>query len=307
MAGFPSFDPNTYGKTESLGAFVNPLVENVYEFGSVFKSLTMAAGLDKGVVTPDTKYFDKGFLELDGYTIRNFDGKGRGEVTMRKVLDESLNTGAAFVAQQLGHDSMRDYFTAYGLNQKTGITLPGEVRGNLENLSSKRQIEYATAAFGQGISATPLEFARAAAALANGGKIMQPYLVERIVRPGRGDIVFEPKEVGQAIKPEISVTISQMLAEVADDALLGGTVKFKHWTAAAKTGTAQIPKTDGKGYSGEYLHSFLAYAPAFDAKFLLFMYIEKPQGVQYASHSLGPYYTDIMQFLLTYYDVPPDR
>ncbi|OGF52445.1 hypothetical protein A3I27_03275 [Candidatus Giovannonibacteria bacterium RIFCSPLOWO2_02_FULL_43_11b] len=307
MAAFPNFDPNTYGKSESLDVFINPVVESVFEFGSVFKPLTMAAGINERVVTPETTYFDKGYLTLDGYTIKNFDEKGRGETTMQNVLSESLNTGAAFVAGKLGKENMRRYFGAYGLGEKTGITLPGEVKGNLKNLNSMLDIEYATAAFGQGVSATPLEFARATSALANGGKIMKPYIIERILRPGRQDIVFGPEEVRQIITLETADTISRMLVKVGDEALLGGTAKFKYWTAAAKTGTAEIPNKEGKGYSDQYLHSFLAYAPGFDARFLLFMYIEKPQGVRYASTSLGPYYEQIMQFLLTYYDVPPDR
>ena len=307
MASFPNFDPNSYGSVLSLNTFKNPAVESVYEFGSVFKSLTMAAGLNQGVITPDTKYNDKGFLELDGRTIRNFDGKGRGIVTMQTVLNESLNTGAAFVASELGHDNMKKYFQGYGLGEKTGITLPGEVAGNLQNLNSRRDVEFATAAFGQGIAVTPLEFASAASALANGGKIMKPYIVERIIRPGEPDIETKPEEIRQILKPETSETISRMLSKVADDALLGGAAKFEHWTTAAKTGTAQIPLENNKGYSDEYLHSFLAYAPAFDSKFLLFLWVERPEGVLYASQSLGKYYQQIMQFLLTYYEIPPDR
>ena len=307
LAAFPSFDPNTYGETQDLATFINPMVENIFEFGSVFKPLTMAAALNERVLTPQTTYFDKGYLILDGYKIENFDQKGRGETTMQKVLEESLNTGAAFAAGKLGKENMRKYFTAYGLGEKTGVELPGEVAGNLSNLSSKRDVEYATASFGQGVSATPLEFARAIAALANGGKLMKLYLVERIVRPGREDVITEPEVVREVITPETSETISKMLVKVVDDALLGGTVKFKRFTAAAKTGTAQIPLKDAKGYSEEYLHSFFGWAPGFDAKFLVFLYMEKPQGVRYASQSLGPSWAEIMQFLLTYYEVPPDR
>ncbi|MDP3762746.1 MAG: penicillin-binding protein 2 [bacterium] len=307
MAAFPNFDPNTYGETQSLATFINPLVENIFEFGSVFKPLTMAAALNERVLTPQTTYFDKGYLILDGYKIENFDQKGRGETTMQKVLEESLNTGAAFAAGKLGKENMREYFTAYGLGEKTGVELPGEVAGNLSNLSSKRDVEYATASFGQGVSATPLEFARSIAALANGGKIMKPYLVERIVRPGREDVVTKPEVVREVITPETSETISKMLVKVVDDALLGGTVKFERFTAAAKTGTAQIPLKNAKGYSEEYLHSFFGWAPGFDAKFLVFLYMEKPQGVKYASQSLGPSWAEITQFLLTYYEVPPDR
>src|SRR3989344_1877179 len=293
LAAFPNFDPNTYGETQDLATFINPL--------------TMAAALNERALTPQTTYFDKGYLILDGYKIENFDQKGRGETTMQKVLEESLNTGAAFAAGKLGKENMRKYFTAYGLGEKTGVELPGEVAGNLSNLSSKRDVEYATASFGQGVSATPLEFARAVAALANSGKLMKPYLVERIVRPGREDVITEPEVAREVLTPETSETISKMLVKVVDDALLGGTVKFKRFTAAAKTGTAQIPLKDAKGYSEEYLHSFFGWAPGFDAKFLVFLYMEKPQGVRYASQSLGPSWAEIMQFLLTYYEVPPDR
>ncbi|MDP3785034.1 MAG: penicillin-binding protein 2 [bacterium] len=307
LGAFPNFDPNSYGKTQNLGTFVNPLVENVFELGSVFKPLTIAAGLNEKVITPETTYFDKGYLVLNGYAIKNFDEKGRGETTMQKVLEESLNTGAAFAAQKLGKENMRKYFLAYGLGEKTGITLPGEVSGNVSNLYSKRDVEYATASFGQGIAVTPLEFARAIGALANGGKVMKLYLVERILRPGREDIVIEPEVIREVISPETSETIKKMLVKVVDEALLGGTVKLKHWTAAAKTGTAQIPLVNAKGYSEDFLHSFFAWAPGFDSRFLLFLYIEKPQGVKYASQSLGPYFQEIMNFLLTYYEVPPDR
>lgn len=307
LAAFPDFDPNIYGRTEHLENFLNPVVENIFELGSVFKPLTLAAAFNEKILTPESTYYDRGYLVLDGYTIKNFDEKGRGEVTMQKVLEESLNTGAAWAAGKLGKEKMREYFFNYGLGEKTGITLPGEVKGNLENLHSRREVEYATVSFGQGVSVTPLGFARAVAALANGGKLMKPYLIEKIVRPGREDIVIKPEIIREVISPETSETISKMLVKVVDDALLGGTVKFKPWTSAAKTGTAQIPLRDKKGYSEEFLHSFFGWAPGFDERFLIFLWMEKPQGVRYASQSLGPIWQELMQFLLTYYEVPPDR
>ena len=136
---------------------------------------------------------------------------------------------------------------------------------------------------------------------------MKPYTVERVIRPGREDIVNEPKMIRETITPEASKTISKMLMKVVDEALLGGTAKLDRFTAAAKTGTAQMAREDGRGYSDDYLHSFFAYAPAFDAKFLVFLYIEKPEGARYASQTLGTSFEEIMQFLLTYYEVPPDR
>ena len=307
MASFPNFDPNSYGKINNLQTFVNPLVENIFELGSIFKPLTMAAGLNENIITPETTYIDRGFLILDGYKVKNHDEVAMGETTMQKVLEESLNTGAAFVADKLGNDRMKKYFASYGLGEKTNITLPGEVSGNLSSISTKRKVEFATASFGQGIAVTPIEFVRAASALANGGKLMEPYIVERVTRPGREDIITMPKEIREVIRPETSEKISRMLVKVADDALLGGTIKFKNWTMAAKTGTAQLPLKNAKGYSDQYLHSFFGYAPGFDSRFLVFFFMENPRGVSFASQSFGKPFQETMQFLLTYYEVPPDR
>ena len=136
---------------------------------------------------------------------------------------------------------------------------------------------------------------------------MEPYIVERVTRPGREDIVTVPKEIREVIRPETSEKISRMLVKVVDGALLGGTIKFKNWTMAAKTGTAQLPLKNAKGYSNDYLHSFFGYAPGFDSRFLVFFFMESPRGVSFASQSFGKPFQETMQFLLTYYEVPPDR
>lgn len=306
MAAIPNFDPNNYQAEKNINLFVNPTIEHIYEFGSVFKTLTMAAALDKGVLTPETRYYDRGFLVLDGRRISNFDGKGRGEIDMQQVLNESLNTGAVFAMQKIGKENFYNYFVNFGLDTATAIELPGEVFGSLSNLDTTRDIEYATASYGQGVAITALEAARAFASLGNGGNLRRPYIVERIVRPGEPDVVTEPKSQGKVLKTETSETISRMLVTVVDKAFLGGTAKNPHYTIAAKTGTAYIPDERGK-YSDEMIHSIFGYAPGFDPKFLVFLYIEKPRGVKYASHSLGQPLIDILHFLLNYYGVPPDR
>lgn len=307
MAALPDFDPNNYQDTKNINAFMNPSVEKVYEIGSVFKPLTLAAAIDRGVITPETKYHDYGFLVLNGRRIANYDGKGRGEVDMQKVLDESLNTGAVFAMQQLGKENFYDYMVNYGLDEKTGIELPDEVVGSMSNLDTNRDIEYATASYGQGISVTALGAARAFSALANGGVIMKPYIVDRIIKPGQPDEITKPTEVRRVLKKETSEIINRMLVRVVDEALAGGTVKDPHYTMAAKTGTAFIPKSGGGGYSDEMVHTFFGYAPGFDPKFLIFLYLEKPQGVRYASQSLTATFMDAMHFLLNYYQILPDR
>jgi cell division protein FtsI/penicillin-binding protein 2 len=300
MAAKPDFDPNLYNKVESPAVFLNPFVSNIMEVGSSMKPLTISSALDEGSIKPDTTYYDSGYLIIDKARIENYDAKARGNVDMQTVLNESLNTGAVFAMRQLGKENLRDYFTNFGLGEKTGIELPDEIKGNIASLNSPREIEYATASFGQGIAPTPLEFAVAFSALANGGYLVQPYIVET-------DQKTEPVIRRQVLKNDTSEEITRMLVKVVDEALLAGSVKLEHYSIAAKTGTAQIPLENQKGYSEDYLHTFVGYGPAYDAEFLVFLYLKRPQAVRYAAYSLTPPFMDIMKFLLNYYEVPPDR
>lgn len=308
LAKKPDFNPNSYNEITDLSLFVNPLVENIFEMGSVFKPLTVAAALDSGKISEETEYVDQGYLILNGKRIENYDGKGRGTVNIQEVLNQSLNTGAVFAMQKLGKSSFLDYLKKYGLDVRTGVDLPNEVKGSLKNLESGREIEYATASFGQGIAVSPMELVGALSSLANGGYIKKPFLVEKIIEKGGKDKIIEPQILGNVISQPTSERITRMLVKTVDEALLEGTLKLKNYTVAAKTGTAQIPNKEGGGYYDDrFFHAFFGYAPAFDAKFLVFLYLEMPQGVRYASHSLGPDFMDTMKFLLNYYEVPPDR
>ena len=150
MNAVPSFDLN-FRNASSIEVFQNPLVENVYEFGSTIKALTVAAGLDSGVITSASTYYDSGSVTLDGFTIKNFDGRGRGTVPMQETLNQSLNTGMAHIVGLMGKQRFRDYFLNYKLGSETGVDLPNEAFGLVENLNSPRDVEYATASFGQGI------------------------------------------------------------------------------------------------------------------------------------------------------------
>jgi stage V sporulation protein D (sporulation-specific penicillin-binding protein) len=309
MAMYPNFDPNDLSKEKDTAVFGNPLVDRVYEMGSIIKPLTMAAGLDAGVVTPKTTYNDEGFVLINGAKIKNFDGRGRGPATsMQQVLNESLNTGMAFVAQKLGNQKITKYFKSFGFGQETGIDLPGEIHGLVSNLDSPRDIEHATAAFGQGIALTPIETVRALSALGNGGVLPNPHLVKRIDYSTGISKTPSYDDVELVLKPESSEAITRMLVEVVDKALLGGTVKQAHYSIAAKTGTAQMALENGRGYYDDrYLHSFFGYFPAYNPKFIIFLFTVYPKGAQYASHTLTTPFIDLVKFLITYYDIPPDR
>ena len=308
MSAMPNFNPNFYSKVDDISVFVNPIVENIFEMGSIIKPLTLAAALNEGSIRPDTVYDDKGYMMFDSARISNYDNKARGIVNMQEVLNQSLNTGAVFAMQKLGKDKFSEYMINYGFNEKTGVELPNEVNSKISNIiKNKRELEYATASFGQGIAITPIAMIKSLISLANGGVIMQPYIVKEINIKGLKNKKNEPRIIRQVLKKETSEEISRMLANTVDKALLDGKYKMNNYTIAAKTGTAQIAKKGGGYYDNEYLHAFFGYAPAFDARFLIFLFIEKPQGVQYASHSLTTPFMNITKFLLNYYEIPPDR
>lgn len=306
LSAVPSFNLNDR-TSSTIDVFQNPLVENIYEFGSTIKALTVAAGLDSGAITPESTYYDSGSVTFDGYTIRNFDGKGRGTVPIQQILSQSLNTGVSHIVQQMGKSKFREYFYGFKLNSETGIDLPNEVHG-IDNLNSPRDVEYATASFGQGIAMTPIAAARALATLGNGGYLVTPHLAKKIRYDDGTEREVKYPLGQQVLSAQTSEEISRILTTVVDDALLGGKVALPHHTIAAKTGTAQIPDPQNGGYyEDKYLHSFFGYFPAFDPEFLVFMYTVEPKGVQYASETLTLPFMEIAKFLINYYNVPPDR
>ncbi len=310
MGTAPTFDPNNFGIEEDARIYSNRLVEDVYEMGSIVKPLTVAAGLDAGVITAKTTYNDAGFLVLNNSRISNYDGKGRGNVDMQEVLSQSLNTGVAFVVTRLGNTNFAKYMKSYGLDRKTGIDLPFEAAPLVENLNSPRDIEHATASYGQGIAMSPIATIRALSVLANGGKLVNPHVVKSIkYKTGLSKTIeMDSTTLPQVLKRESVDEVTRMLVKVVDDALLGGTVKQEHYSIAAKTGTAQIPRVDGRGYYDDrYLHSFFGYLPAYDPKFIIFLITYHPKEVRYASETLTNSFMDIAKYLINYYDVPPDR
>ncbi len=306
----PDFNPNDFSKIKNATLFGNPLVENVLEFGSVVKPLVMAAALDTGAVTANTTYNDLGSVTVEKHQIYNFDKKARGAGTsMQEVLNQSLNTGMVFAEQKLGKKNLREYLLAFGLKDKTGIDLPNETSGLVSNiLTSPREIEYANAAFGQGIAFTPIELVRALASLSNGGNLVTPHLLKEIKYNDGTSKKIEYQTVPTKIKKETSQEITRMLVGVMDKSLKNGAAKMENFSVAVKTGTAQVAREDGKGYYDDrHDHSFFGYFPAYQPKFIVFLYAINPKGVPYAAQTWADPFLDITKFLLNYYEVAPDR
>ena len=307
MSSSPAFNLNDIKSVKNADIFANPMVERVYEMGSIIKPLAVAAAIDAGVVTPETTYDDKGFIIVNTAKISNFDGKARGVIPVQQILNESLNVGMAFITQKLGNEALTKYFMSYGLGEETGIDLPGEVPGLVSNLKSPRDVEHITASFGQGIAVTPIETIRALSALGNGGVLPNPHIVRRIDYASGVSKTPSYRSDKQVLSPGTSETITRMLVTVVDKALLGGTVKMPHYSIAAKTGTAQIPSPEGGYYKDRYLHSFFGYFPAYNPRFIIFLYTVYPKGAEYASHTLTYPFVDLVKFLISYYDIAPDR
>src|SRR3989344_4295610 len=216
MADRPSFDPNDYGDFP-ICSFLNRGIQGVFEPGSSFKPITMAMGLDLAKVTPQTTFTDTGFVEISGYKINNFSERVFGTQTMSQVLEKSINTGAMFVQGLVGDDNFLNYIINMGFGQKTGVDLPGEVGGDITNLYSRRKINYMTASFGQGIAVTPLQLVNAYSAIANGGKLMRPYVVEKIIKEGGVEEVTQPEVISIPISEKTSAKLRSMLVSVVDN------------------------------------------------------------------------------------------
>ncbi len=305
MAASPSFNPNNYSEYK-FNDFINPNVQEVFEPGSSFKPITMAAAIDAGAVTPDTTYEDTGAVKIGGYTIRNFDEKANGVQTMRQVLQKSLNTGAIYAQRKAGDDTFLNYIVSFGFGQKSGMDLSGEVSGNISNLFSGRKINFSTASFGQGIAVTPIQLINAYSAIANGGKLMKPYVVDEIIRPDGSRVKTKPEIIGSPISEKTSNQMKSMLVDVVDKGF--GKARIKGYDIAGKTGTAQIPDAEG-GYleDDQFIHDFVGFAPAYSPQFVILIKIDKPKGIRFASDSLSPVFGDIARFLIRYFNIPPTR
>lgn len=305
LANWQNFDPNAYWEEKTLNIFQNDAVERVYEPGSIFKPITFAIALDLQKITPEETYTDPGTIFFGTQTIKNFDEKSNGVQTMTQVLEKSLNTGAVYIQQKIGKEKFKEYLEKFDFGKKTEVDLPGELNGYIGNLNSNRDINYATASFGQGISVTPMQFVKAASAIANRGIMMKPYIVEKKVYDGGKEEFTNPEVEKQIISPEASSFLSAMMVSVVKNGH-AKRAQIPGYFIAGKTGTAQVPNVGSGGYSNQTIHSFFGFFPAFDPKYLVFIKIDKPQGVEFAESSAVPAFKDLSQYLINYYEIPPD-
>lgn len=303
LADSPTFDPNEYGTAPTINFLNSALLP--FEPGSSFKPFTMAMGLDLKQVTPNTTFDDTGDVVIDGYTIKNFNEGHFGRISMTKVLEKSVNTGVMWVQGKVGNDAFRDYAISMGFGQRTGIDLPGESSGDLDNLYSGRRINFLTASFGQGITVTPLQLINGYSAIANGGKLMKPYVVAAIRDQQGKRVETQPEVAATPFSEKTAATLRTMLTSVVDNGF--DKARIPRYDVAGKTGTAQIASPQGGYLEHQYNHSFVGFAPASNPKFVILIKMEKPQGITFAADSLSPAFKDMASFLLNYLEIPPTR
>ena len=293
MANLPNFDLNEYSKYE-IKNFLNPAVSAIYEPGSIFKVITMAIGIDSGKITPDTKYTDTGALTINGRTISNWDNKAHGIQTMTQVIEGSINTGAVFAEKQIGHGIFFDYLKKFGFNDVTGIKLPSEVRGSLKSLVKGKDINFATASYGQGVAVTPIGLISAVSVIANGGNLMKPLILDS----------DQPEVVRRIISSETAKKVIQMMVSAVQKNFLAD---IPNYSVAGKTGTAYIPDFKKGGYTEDVINSYIGFAPAYNPKFIILIKLDKPKGATLAGQNVVPAFRELSQFILNYYNISPDR
>jgi len=307
LCGYPNFDPNKYNEVETISVYNNQTTFEAYEPGSIFKPIVMAGALDMGAVTPDTIYEDKGEEKIDRFTIQNADHEAHGWQSMTQVLEKSLNTGMIFVMRKMGMENMSDYIHKFGFGEKTGISLDTEVAGNIEAVDKGYEIFSATSSYGQGITITPLQAVSAYGAIANGGILYKPYIIEEIRYKNGETIKTEPKQIRRVISQATSRTISAMMISVVEN---GHAKKaaVEGYYIAGKTGTAQVASKTGDGYQEQgTIASFVGFGTVSNPKFVALVRIDHPRTSQWSSSTSAPTFRRIADFLIKYDRIPPER
>jgi cell division protein FtsI/penicillin-binding protein 2 len=305
-ADYPSFDANSFGGTDSK-LFTDPVVSGLYEPGSVMKLVTMSGGIDSNSVTPSTSFNETGAVSVDGFTIHDWDNKAHGNITMTKVIEQSLNVGAVKVQQTEGTTNFLTYLNRFGMGKATGVDVANEVNQQLPATTSWHASELATASFGQGIVVTPIEMIDAVNTIASGGRLVKPRAVTATIDGSGQRTDLAPDAGTQAITPQTATQMRDMMIDVVDHGS-GWTAAMPGWKGrvAGKTGTANIPE-NGK-YTDKVVASFVGFMPAENPRFTMLVVMRKPQGggfQQEGTFAAAPVWKQIAQMILAQWHITP--
>ena len=302
-ASYPAYAPGEYTEYQDT-SWVDPAVSSAYEPGSIFKIITMAAGLNSGAIRPGDTYVDTGCIEVGDEQICNLNRTSYGLSSMQDVLVYSLNLGTSYISDLLGPENYYPYVERFGFGQLTDVDLAGEIRGSVRWPDSREwhELDLVTNSYGQGLAVTPIQMITAIAAVANRGYLMKPHVVKGMIGHGRV-IGIEPHQVRQVIYEETAQVLTDMLVQAVDDGLPAA--KVPGYSVAGKSGTAEIPSDEG--YEGGTIAGFVGYLPASNPALVILVKIVRPQGETLGSKVAGPVFSSLAEQLVTMMGIPPDR
>lgn len=302
MAGFPSYGPGDYWEYPSE-YYKNPVVAGSYEPGSTFKVLVMAMGINEKKVTPYTTFNEDGPVKIGGYSINTWNQQYHGQITMTQVLEYSSNVGMVFVSNKLDHDLLLRYIGKLGFGEPTNVDLEDETVPGLRLKTQWYPIDYATVSFGQGIAVTPLQMVRSVASIANGGKLMEPHVVQAIKLPDGNRIDIKPKVEQVIYNEETTKLLTEMMVQAVDN---GETKRIKPsgYRIAGKTGTAQVAIA-GHYDEAKTIASFVGFAPVEDPKFIMLVTVNEPKSSPWGSETAAPIFFSIAKDLFSLMGISP--
>ena len=301
MASYPSYHPGQYREFDRE-LYKNPIVASQYEPGSTFKALVMGIAIDKELIKATTIFDEKGPVEVSDYTIRTWNNEYHGPITMTQVLEHSSNVGMVHVGKLLGIETFVQFIKDVGFGLPTKIDLEDESSPIMRSDRDWKEIDLATASFGQGIAVTPLQMIRATSAIANGGWLMEPHMVKQMQNAKKRIIEVKPKKIRQIFSAATAQVVTEMMTAAVDN----GEAKWakpKGYRIAGKTGTAQIPVA-GHYDSKKTIASFVGFAPSDKPRFAMLVTLREPSSSQWGSETAAPLFFNIAKELFLYLGIP---
>jgi cell division protein FtsI/penicillin-binding protein 2 len=305
MANYPTFDPGQFSAV-SPSTWVNPAISEIYEPGSVFKLVTMSAGLDSGYINADSEFVDEGSLPIGGRVIKNAELRAYGNVTVREALAHSINVISAKVSLRMGAETFYKYVRQFGFGNITEVDLQSEVPGIVKQPGKGTdwsEYDLAANSFGQGISVTAFQMVNAVAAIANGGVLLQPQVAQAMVQNG-AVYALQPRILTRPIKPETARAMTQMMVYTVEQSSTPDPIPG--YRVAGKTGTAEVPTKEGYT-SLQGIHSFIGFLPAANPQLIIMVKLVKPKTALWAEQTALPAFATVGQDAVRILEIKPDN
>lgn len=307
MANYPDYNPNDFSNVEDVSVFTNSAVYDLYEPGSAYKPIVAASAMNAGLINPYTVIDDVGSIKIDKFTIQNSDLRANGEITITEALEKSSNIVMVEIGKMLGAERLYDYLSKFGFLDLSGIDLDSEAVVSVTEPKKWTEADLATYSFGQGLVTTPLRLINGISTIANGGKLMKPHVVRKIVHADGSEELVDNSAVSQVISPDVARSVSSMMVSVVDNGN-GRSAHIPGYAIAGKTGTAQVAKEGASGYDPtQKITSFAGFGPVEDPQFVILVKFNNPGGDVWGATTAAPVFKKVAEEIIRYYQIPPTK